>query len=66
MLPTRPIRFSPAAPGGNVRGLPPDIGFGCPAGPDVLEIRRLGPDEIVFPDCRDFPSPLRRCGSPNR
>jgi hypothetical protein len=57
------FRFTPL-PGG--ARLPPDIAFGCPAGPDVLEVRRIGPDEIAFPECRDFPSPLRRCGSPER
>ncbi len=61
------FRFSPVVPpGGGAARLPPDIAFGCPAGPDVLEVRRIGPDEIFFPDCRDFPSPLRRCGSPER
>ncbi len=62
------FRFSPAAPGGSAMAarLPPDIGFGCPGGPDTLEVQRLGPDEIVFPECREMPSPLRRCGSPNR
>jgi hypothetical protein len=58
------FRFSPVAPPGtSIARLPPDIGFGCPGGPDMLEVRRVGPDEIVFPDCRDMPSPLRRCGS---
>ena len=60
------FRFTPAAPGGFAGRLPPDIGFGCPGGPDTLEVQRLGPDEIAFPDCREMPSPLRRCGSPNR
>jgi hypothetical protein len=61
------FRFSPVVPpGGSVARLPPDIAFGCPAGPDVLEVRRIGPHEIFFPDCRDMPSPLRRCGSPER
>jgi hypothetical protein len=61
------FRFSPVVPpGASAARLPPDIAFGCPAGPDVLEVRRIGPDEIVFPDCRDMPSPLRRCGSPER
>jgi len=60
------FRFTPAAPPGMAARLPPDVGFGCPGGPDVLEIQRLGPDEIVFPECREMPSPLRRCGSPNR
>ena len=35
-------------------------------GPDTLEVEQVGPDEIVFPNCREMPSPLRRCGSPNR
>lgn len=61
------FRFSPIVPPGtNPARLPPDIAFGCPGGPDMLEVRRVGPDEIVFPDCRDMPSPLRRCGSPER
>ncbi|CAH0262175.1 hypothetical protein [Roseomonas sp. CECT 9278] len=61
------FRFSPIVPPGAAAGrLPPDIAFGCPGGPDTLEVRRVGPDEIVFPDCRDMPSPLRRCGSPER
>lgn len=38
-----------------------DIGFGCPGGPNGLRVERRGPNEIVFPDCADFPSPLRRC-----
>ncbi|GGJ16275.1 hypothetical protein [Neoroseomonas lacus] len=65
---TRPgatsFRFIPAAPAGS--RLPPEIGFGCPGGPDTLEVEQVGPDEIVFPNCREMPSPLRRCGSPNR
>jgi hypothetical protein len=56
------FRFVPS-PGGR---MPPDAAFGCQGGPDMLEVRRLGPDEIEFPNCRDFPSTLRRCGSPNR
>jgi hypothetical protein len=58
------FRFMPVAPAGT--RLPPDIGFGCPGGPDTLEVQRIGPDEIAFPECREMPSPLRRCGSPNR
>lgn len=68
---TRPdgatFRFSPAAPPGGpvaVR-MPPDIGFGCPGGIDTLEVQSLGPNEIAFPECREMPFPLRRCGSPN-
>lgn len=56
------FRFTPVGAG----RLPPDVGFGCPGGPNELEVRRIGPDEIAFPNCRDMPSPLRRCGSPNR
>jgi hypothetical protein len=41
--------------------LPPDIGFGCGGSPDLLRVQRRGPDEIAFPDCTDFPSPLKRC-----
>ncbi|MGG5822590.1 hypothetical protein [Falsiroseomonas sp. HW251] len=41
--------------------LPADFGFGCPAGPNVLRVERRGPDEIVFPDCGEFPAPLKRC-----
>ena len=35
-------------------------GFGCES-PDVLHVRRNGPDEISFPGCADFPEPLVRC-----
>lgn len=41
--------------------LPPDIGFGCPGGPNALRVERRGPNEIVFPNCAEFPSPLQRC-----
>lgn len=58
------FRFQPV--GGMGARLPPDIGFGCPGGPDELVVEQTGPDEITFPNCRDMPSPLRRCGSPNR
>jgi hypothetical protein len=43
--------------------LPPDSAFGC-ANPNNLRVERRGPDEIFFPDCAEFPSPLRRCVSP--
>jgi hypothetical protein len=57
------FRFIAATPQATPFGarLPPDIGFGCPGGPNELRVRRLGPDEIVFPDCAEFPSPLKRC-----
>ena len=41
--------------------LPPDIGFGCAGGLNSLRVERRGPNEIVFPNCADFPSPLLRC-----
>jgi hypothetical protein len=60
---TLEFRFVPMQPQSTPFGarLPPDAGFGCPAGPNVLRVERRGPDEIVFPDCAEFPSPLRRC-----
>ncbi|NKC31758.1 hypothetical protein [Falsiroseomonas selenitidurans] len=56
------FRFVPAAgPSGPLASrMPPDIGFGCPGGPNTLRVERRG-DEIVFPDCAEFPSPLKRC-----
>lgn len=62
------LRLVPAAPPGGPFGgrMPPDIGFGCEGGPDVLRIERRGPNEIVFPDCREFLSPLKRCGAAGR
>jgi hypothetical protein len=46
------------------RGVPTDMGFGCRAGVNALRVERRGPDEIIFPDCAEFPSPLRRCTAP--
>jgi hypothetical protein len=40
--------------------LPPDSAFGC-ANPNNLRVERRGPNEIVFPNCAEFPSPLKRC-----
>lgn len=40
----------------------PVPGFGCET-PDVLHVKRLGPNEISFPGCADFPNPLVRCPS---
>jgi hypothetical protein len=53
------FRFLPVAAAG--ARVPNDLGFGCPAGPNVLRVERRGPDEIVFPGCNEFPSPLKRC-----
>lgn len=59
------FRFTPAAPVVTPLGprLPPDAGFGCSGNPNVLRVQRRGPDEIVFPDCTEFPSTLKRCVS---
>ena len=60
------FRFVPAAPVGGPFGahVPPDVGFGCDNNPNLLRVERRGPNEIAFPGCRDFPSPLRRCTAP--
>jgi hypothetical protein len=47
-----------------IPGLADDLGFGCPE-PDVLRVVRVGPNEIRFPDCAGFPSPLVRCPAPS-
>jgi len=53
------FRFSPIpAQGGR---LPADVGFGCENNPNLLRVERRGENEIVFPNCSEFPSPLRRC-----
>ena len=46
--------FSPSAAGAD------DVGFGC-ISPDILHVQRLSPNQISFPDCKDFPYPLVRC-----
>jgi hypothetical protein len=60
------FRFLPVPPQASAFGarMPPDVGFGCPDGPNSLRVERRGPDEIVFPDCAEFPSPLKRCVGP--
>ena len=54
----------PAAPAGSsLLGLgsaPAVAGFGC-ENPDLLHVRRITDNEIEFPGCADFPSPLVRC-----
>jgi len=57
------FRFSPAAPTISVFGAQPpgrDSAFGC-ASVNSLTVERRGPNEIVFPNCSEFPSPLHRC-----
>jgi hypothetical protein len=60
------FRFTPVpAPVGPLAGrLPPDVGFGCAGSPNLLRVERRGQDEIAFPGCAEFPSPLRRCTAP--
>lgn len=58
---------APSADGVEIRLVPmagralPESGFGCGGNPDLLRVSRLGPDEIEFPNCVEFPSLLRRC-----
>lgn len=47
-----------------IAGIPEDLGFGCPQ-PDILRVVRVGANEIKFPDCAGFPSPLVRCPAGN-
>ncbi|MBV9655474.1 MAG: hypothetical protein JOZ42_13020 [Acetobacteraceae bacterium] len=42
-------------------GQPSATGFGCADGVDVLQVARKTENEIVFPNCADFPYPLIRC-----
>lgn len=44
-------------------GVTEDLGFGCPD-PSVLRVVKVGPDQIAFPGCTGFPSPLVRCPPP--
>ena len=57
------FRLTPLMVGAGPMGgrLPADYGFGCGSNPNLLRVERRGPDEIVFPGCNEFPSPLRRC-----
>lgn len=59
------FRLVPAAPIVGPLGarVPPDAGFGCTGGANVLRVERRGDNEIVFPDCAEFASPLQRCVS---
>jgi hypothetical protein len=43
-----------------VAGSTEDLGFGC-AQPDTLRVVKVGPNQIAFPGCTAFPSPLVRC-----
>ncbi|TCI00016.1 hypothetical protein EJV46_04990 [Roseococcus sp. SYP-B2431] len=51
------FRFVPT-PG---RAAVPESGFGCDNNPNILRVRRVSDDEVLFTDCREFPSPLKRC-----
>ncbi|EFH10829.1 hypothetical protein ACFFMP_03350 [Pseudoroseomonas cervicalis] len=54
------IRLTPVTPPG-ARNVPPGVGFGCDGDPNLLRIERRGDGEIVFPNCAEFPAPLKRC-----
>jgi len=56
------FRFTPTLPVMTALGprMPPDAAFGC-ANPNALRVVQRGPNEISFPDCGEFPAPLRRC-----
>lgn len=51
------FRFVPM-PG---RAAIPEAGFGCDGNPNILRVERRSDDEVVFPNCSDFPGSLRRC-----
>jgi hypothetical protein len=55
--------FMPGAAPGIAARLPPDTGFGCPGGPDMLKIEPIGADEILFPLAGTCPPPLQSCRS---
>lgn len=59
------FRFTPASAVVSPLGarVPPDSGFGCPGGANVLRVERRGPNEIAFPGCDEFPGPLKRCSA---
>jgi hypothetical protein len=59
----RPAGRPPGLTGGILGGGPDEPGFGCGDDPDLLVVQRRGPNEIAFPGCTDFPSPLVRCGA---
>lgn len=59
----RPTGRPPGLTGGILGGGPDEPGFGCGEDPDLLVVQRRGPNEIAFPGCTDFPSPLVRCGA---
>jgi len=59
----RPTGHPPGLTGSLLGDSPPEPGFGCNGDPDLLVVQRRGPNEIVFPGCIDFPSPLVRCGA---
>jgi len=58
-----PAEAGPGAGTDPLTGLPAGgfrPGFGC-GSPDALRVHRITADEISFPGCADFPSPLVRC-----
>ncbi len=56
------FRLAPLQGGGPMGNrIPPDFAFGCGTNPNLLRVERRGPDDIAFPGCNEFPSPLKRC-----
>ncbi|WP_421990562.1 hypothetical protein [Roseococcus sp.] len=39
----------------------PETGFGCDGNPNLLRVVRRGENEVIFPNCGEFPGPLQRC-----
>lgn len=61
---TAEFRFRPVPRAPGMFGIAPSAGgFGC-GSPDLLVVRRKGPNEIEFPGCTEFPAPLVRCPVP--
>ncbi len=57
------FRFLPAEKANDPFALAGDSnGFGCPNG-DTLRVEKRGDNQIVFPNCGEFPYPLYRCGA---
>lgn len=56
------FRFTPMQTSPEAFSLAGDsTGFGCPNA-DTLRVERRGDNQIVFPNCGEFPYPLFRCG----
>jgi hypothetical protein len=56
------FRLVPVGPS-NAGRAPLGVGFGC-GDMNSLRVERRGENEIVFPNCEEFLSPLKRCTTP--